>query len=165
MCQKDVLDNAGSYDPNLPHLDMMGVASPSPRSPRFSPSKRVSIASLSSASATEPSSHIQAVVALVWPYSSSTKSLSLLLVEPDIRLRKKKGQVKVSFHGTSAETVAKSQVGIGDTVRLALKGAQWVGSGEDVSTPGKKIEWDLVFRGRANLDVFQKPSSNHNVPV
>lgn len=97
------------------------------------------------------------MVALVWPYSSSTRTLSLLLAEPDIRLRKGKGQVKVIFHGPSAEAVAKGQVGIGDAVKLGLEGAQWIQSSEIVSTPGKKIEWDLVFQGKANLDVFEFP--------
>jgi hypothetical protein len=91
----------------------------------------------------------------VWPYSSSTRALSLLLAEPDVRLRKGKGQVKVTFHGPSAEAVAKGQVGIGDTVQLGLEGAQWIQSSENVSTPGKKVEWDLVFDGRADLDVWK----------
>ena len=45
-------------------------------------------------------------------------------------------------------------MGIGDTVKLGLEGAQWIQSSENVSTPGKKIGWDLVFDGKANLDVF-----------
>lgn len=135
---------------------MTPVASPSPQSPLFSSSTRVPISHLNIEASTGVPSHIHAVVALVWPFSSSTRSLSLLLAEPDIRLRKSKGQVKVRFRETSAEAVARSRLGIGDTVRLALDGAQWVKSGEDVATPGKKIEWDLVFEGRANLDVFLK---------
>ena len=131
---------------------MTAAASTSPQSPRFSASARLLISRLSADRGS--SSHIEAVVALVWPYSSSTRTLSLLLAEPDIRLRKRKGQVKVSFRGASAEAVAKSQVGIGDTIQLALEGAQWIHSTEDVSTPGKKIEWDLVFEGRTKLDVY-----------
>jgi hypothetical protein len=34
---------------------------------------------------------------------TSTKSVSLLLVEPDFRLRGAKGQIKVTFHGRVAE--------------------------------------------------------------
>ena len=78
------------------------------------------------------------------------------MAEPDVRLRKGRGQVKATFYGPSAEAVAKSQVGIGDTVKLGLEGAHWVPSTEDVSTPGMKIEWDLVFDGKANLDVCGK---------
>ncbi|KAJ6110407.1 hypothetical protein N7486_002642 [Penicillium sp. IBT 16267x] len=64
---------------------------------------------------------IEATVTLVWPYSSSTKSFSLLLAEPDFRLRRLHGQVKVIFHGRVAEQVAASNVGIGDNICLALK--------------------------------------------
>src|SRR5271170_6196959 len=132
----------------------MTVLSTSPQNSRFSSSTRVPISQLGLASDAQVAHHIRAVVALVWPYSSSTRALSLLLAEPDVRLRKGKGQVKVSFYGPSAEAVAKGQVGIGDTVKLGLEGAQWIQSSENVSTPGKKIEWDLVFGGKANLDVF-----------
>ena len=89
----------------------------------------------------------------MWPYSSSTQRISLLLAEPDVRLRKSKGQVKVTFHGASAKAVAKSQVGIGDALHLGLEGAHWNNSGDNVSTPGKKIEWDLDYDGRAVLNV------------
>jgi hypothetical protein len=133
----------------------MTVASTSPHSLRFAQSTRVAISSLGPPSDAHPPRHIRAVVALVWPYSSSTRALSLLLAEPDIRLRKGKGQVKVTFHGPSAEAVAKGQVGIGDTVQLGLEGAQWISSSENVSTPGKKIGWDLIFNGRADLDVWE----------
>lgn len=131
----------------------MTVASISPHSSRFAHSTRVAIFDLKPPSDAQSHIHIRAAVVLVWPYSSSTRALSLLLAEPDVRLRKGKGQVKVTFHGRSAEAVAKGQVGIGDTVQLGLEGAQWIQSSEDVSTPGKKIEWDLIFDGIANLDV------------
>jgi hypothetical protein len=38
---------------------------------------------------------------------------------------------------------------------LGLEGAQWIQSSDEVATPGKKIEWDLAFSGKANLDVFE----------
>jgi hypothetical protein len=133
----------------------MTVLSTSPPNSRFSHSTRVPISQLGLASDAQVARHIRAVVALVWPYSSSTRALSLLLAEPDVRLRKSKGQVKVTFHGPSAEAVAKGRIGIGDTVQLGLEGAQWVQSSDEVATPGKKIEWDLAFSGKANLDVFE----------
>ena len=133
----------------------MTVAPVSPRSSRFAQSAPVPISHLTPQSDAQSPRHIRAVVALVWPYSNSTRALSLLLAEPDVRLRKGKGQVKVTFRGPSAEAVAQGHVGIGDTVQLGLEGAQWVQSSEQVSTPGKKIEWDLVFDGRANLDVCE----------
>jgi hypothetical protein len=132
----------------------MTVLSTSPQNSRFSNSTRVPISQLGLASDAQVARHIRAVVALVWPYSSSTRALSLLLAEPDVRLRKRKGQVKVTFYGPSAEAVAKGRIGIGDTVQLGLEGAQWIQSSDEVATPGKKIEWDLAFSGKANLDVF-----------
>jgi hypothetical protein len=151
--QRRLLEDAGIPHPR-PVSHAMTVAPPSPYGLRFAQSPRVAISHLEPPSDAQSPRHIRAVVALVWPYSSSTRALSLLLAEPDIRLRKRKGQVKVTFHGPSAEAVAKGQVGIGDTVQLGLEGAQWVQTNENVSTPGKKIEWDLVFDGRADLDVW-----------
>jgi hypothetical protein len=133
----------------------MTVLSTSPQNSRFSHSTRVAISQLGLASDAQVAHHIKAVVALVWPYSSSTRALSLLLAEPDVRLRKLKGQVKVTFHGPSAEAVAKGRIGIGDMVQLGLEGAQWIQSSDEVATPGKKIEWDLAFSRKANLDVFE----------
>jgi hypothetical protein len=97
---------------------------------------------------------ILATVSLVWPYSSSTKSLSLSLAEPDFRLRRSNGQVKAIFHGRVAEKVAETQVGIGDTVRLALKGADFVGTDAATQTPGRNVAWDLHFDNGVSIEVL-----------
>lgn len=86
---------------------------------------------------------VEAIVTLVWPYSSSTKSFSLLLAEPDFRLRRSRGQVKAIFHGHVAEKVARSQVGIGDTVRLGLKCAVFSVNDTAAQTPGRNVAWDI----------------------
>jgi hypothetical protein len=96
---------------------------------------------------------IFATVSLVWPYSSSTKSFSLSLAEPDFRLRRSNGQVKATFHGRVAEKVAESHVGIGDTVRLALKGADFVGNDTATQTPGRNVAWDLQFDNGVSIEV------------
>lgn len=96
---------------------------------------------------------IFATVSLVWPYSSSTKSFSLSLAEPDFRLRRSNGQVKATFHGRVAEKVAESHVGIGDTVRLALKGADFVGNDTAIQTPGRNVAWDLQFDNGVSIEV------------
>ncbi|KAL2825971.1 hypothetical protein BDW59DRAFT_172077 [Aspergillus cavernicola] len=101
-------------------------------------------------------SSIHSVVTLLWPYSSSTKSLSLLLVEPDFRLRRSNGQVKVLFHGNIAEAVAKSHVGIGDKVYLSLARSRLVKN--DVvaqQTPGKGVSWDVHFDASASLEIWR----------
>lgn len=92
-------------------------------------------------------------VSLVWPYSSSTKSLSLSLAEPDYRLRRSNGQVKAIFHGRVAQKVAESHVGIGDTVRLALKGADFVANDAATQTPGRNIAWDLHLDTGVSVEV------------
>ena len=94
-----------------------------------------------------------ATVALVWPYSSSTKAISLLLAEPDFRLRGAKGQIKVTFHGHLAEKVAASHVGIGDNVCLALKDTKFVGNEGASQTPGRSVAWDAHFENGGSLEV------------
>ncbi|KAF7116330.1 hypothetical protein CNMCM5793_004496 [Aspergillus hiratsukae] len=98
---------------------------------------------------------IHAIVTLVWPYSSSNKSLSLLLAEPDFRLRRNNGQVKVVFHGRAAEAVAKSQVGIGDQVYLGLAGSKFVTSEAVAQTPGKCVPWDVHLDDRVSLEIWR----------
>ncbi|GFG16689.1 dynein heavy chain-like protein PF11_0240 [Aspergillus udagawae] len=98
---------------------------------------------------------IHAIVTLVWPYSSSNKSLSLLLAEPDFRLRRNNGQVKVVFRGRAAESVAKSQVGIGDHVYLGLAGSKFVLSEAVAQTPGKCVPWDVQLDDRVLLEIWR----------
>ena len=95
---------------------------------------------------------IRAVVTLVWPYSSATKTLSLLLSEPDVRLRRANGQVKVIFYDIVAEMVAKSKVGIGDEVALSLNGSRLVNN----ETTGNYVGWDIHFDDRVLLEVLLK---------
>lgn len=111
------------------------------------------IAALSSPEASHSQSYIHGTVVLIWPYSSSNGSVSLLVADRNVHLRRRKGQVKVTFHGRCAKEVASTRVGIGDTVRLALQGSEWVNTGETVSTPGKKIEWDLHYSRKVVLGV------------
>lgn len=99
-------------------------------------------------------SSIRATVTLVWPYSSSTKAFSCLLAEPDFRLRRSNGQVKVVFHGAVAENVAKSQVGIGDGVALSLAGSRLEKNETATQTPGRFVAWDVHLDDRVHLEVF-----------
>ena len=96
---------------------------------------------------------IRGVVTLIWPYSSSKDSLSFLLAEPDFRLRRQKGQIRVTFNGSSAKAVARSGVSSGDGVVLGLMGVQWARDETTLSTPGKGSEWELGFGERAVLRV------------
>ncbi|KAL2846108.1 hypothetical protein BJY01DRAFT_176388 [Aspergillus pseudoustus] len=122
---------------------------------------------------------VHSVITLLWPYSSSTKSLSLLLAEPDFRLRRSNGQVKVVFHGLVAEEVAKTHAGIGDNVYLSLAGSRLVENNPVVQTPGSRSTWELHFDASALLEVwrdskllsvvkvdpFSSPPPSDNIPA
>lgn len=114
---------------------------------------QISIAQLQPSIKTERS-HIFGVVALIWPYSSSQKTISLLLVEPDFRLRRERGQVHVRFFGSSAKALALSSIQIGDEVLLHLDGVEWVKETTTLKTAGKGVEWALQFRDRLVLEVI-----------
>jgi hypothetical protein len=102
----------------------------------------------------EVSNHsFHAVVTLVWPYSSSDRQLSLLVAEPDFRLRHQNGQVKVFFRHTCAEHVARTKVGIGDHVVLALRGARWVENDSAMTNSGRGVHWDLYYERELHLKV------------
>ncbi|KAI9807100.1 MAG: hypothetical protein M1825_005817 [Sarcosagium campestre] len=98
---------------------------------------------------------IHGTISLIWPYSSSTHSITLLLVEPDYRLRRSRGQVQVHFAGPSAKAVAETRVINGDAVTLLLDGVEWTKAQEAsaVTTPGKSVEWELTFTNRVLLQV------------
>lgn len=110
--------------------------------------------------------HIFGTVALIWPYSSSQKTISLLLVEPDFRLRLDRGQVHVRFFGSSAKALAISSIKIGDEVLLNLDGVEWVKEAITLKTAGRGVEWALQFRERLVLEVIGlqagfEPSKRH----
>ncbi len=96
---------------------------------------------------------ITGIVTLIWPYSSSNRTLSLLLVEPDFRLRRHKGQVRVHFTGSSATAVARCGISIGARVHLSLVGVQWAKDESTPRTPGNGVEWELRFGERLALQV------------
>jgi hypothetical protein len=112
-----------------------------------SPKKeQVAIAKLDPSLPNLESSYIKAVVTLIWPYSSSNGTLAVLLAEPDFRLRRSRGQVKVQFVGSSARHVSSAGIGSGDELVLNLAGAEWVKDAAVPSqTPGRGIEWELKF--------------------
>ncbi|KAF2153383.1 hypothetical protein K461DRAFT_267963 [Myriangium duriaei CBS 260.36] len=103
---------------------------------------------------------LKAEVSLLWPYSSSHASCALLLVDPDFRQRHARGEIRVRFKGVVAELLAKAHVGIGDKIKLELKGARWKESdGRALSiTPGKPVEAELLFNHYLHLTVLEDAS-------
>ncbi|KAL4758956.1 uncharacterized protein BDW70DRAFT_151989 [Aspergillus foveolatus] len=112
-------------------------------------------------------SSIHSVVTLLWPYSSSTKILSVLLAEPDFRLRRSNGQVKVFFHGHVAEEVARTHIGIGDIVYLSLTGSKFSKNDANAATqtPGRSVSWDVHFETSAFLEIWRKSKLLSTVKV
>jgi hypothetical protein len=113
----------------------------------------IPIAELSPLLSTPAKKTIRAIVTLIWPYSSSNSSLTVLLAEPDFRLRRSRGQVRVQFLGSTAKTVFETRIGSGDEVVLSLQGSEWVENKSANQTPGRSIEWDLKFTERLLLQV------------
>ena len=98
-------------------------------------------------------SFVAGIVTLIWPYAASKSTFSLLLVDPDFRLRSSRGQVRVHFQGSSAKAVARSDISSGDQLLLSLKGAQWVKDSTAATTPGRGIDWQLQYGERLVLQV------------
>lgn len=113
----------------------------------------IPISQLSPSVLSKESSEIRAVVILTWPYSTITSSVSFLLSEPDFRLRKTRGQVRVQFSGSSGKSVAKSGIASGDRVTLSLEGAEWVQEDSDITIPGNGVEFKLRFTEKLSLQV------------
>lgn len=122
------------------------------KSPNSHDQRQIPISHLQPSVDAEPTS-ITGVVALIWPYSPSNNSFGLLLVEPDFRLRREKGQVRVQFRGSSAGAVARCGISIGDELSLSLVGVIWAKNDDIPKTPGRGIEWELQFEERLVLTV------------
>ncbi|KFY44366.1 hypothetical protein V494_01507 [Pseudogymnoascus sp. VKM F-4513 (FW-928)] len=123
--------------------------------------EQVAIAKLEPTIPNLQSCYFKAVVTLIWPYSSSNKSLSVLLAEPDFLLRRSRGQVKVQFAGSSAKHVFDAGIGSGDELVVSLNGAEWIPeSASAAQTPGRGIEWELKFAERLVLQIRQRESGN-----
>ena len=97
--------------------------------------------------------YITGIVSIVWPYSSHRQSLSILLVNPDFRQRRNKGQVRISFKAASAKAVIKSGLKSSDELKLGLAGAGWREETDPENTPGKSVEWELEYGGRVFLQI------------
>ncbi len=96
---------------------------------------------------------VRGEVTITWPYNSVTKTLAFLLAEPDVRLRRAKGQIRIVLQGPSATAAAESGLGAGDELLLGLAGAQF---SKDVSPgriPGARVDWQLQFDQKLALQV------------
>lgn len=92
-------------------------------------------------------------VTVTWPYSALTKRFAFILAEPDFRLRRDKGLVRIQLNGPSAENVGKWELGSGDEVMVALDGVEWAKDDEPARPPGSRLEWQLKYAGKLVLKV------------
>jgi hypothetical protein len=99
------------------------------------------------------SKSIKGIVTLIWPFSSSSNQAAFLLADPDFRQRYKKGQVRVQVQGAVARALANSHFGIGDEIILSTRGARWVDIEAGVSTPGKGLDSELLFKDEIVAEV------------
>ncbi|KAF8253019.1 hypothetical protein K440DRAFT_643021 [Wilcoxina mikolae CBS 423.85] len=110
------------------------------------PSARLPLASLTPDTVTASSpAFVEGVVQLLWPFSPSSATLSLLVCEEDFRLRNSKGQLRVDFRGASARAVDSKEVQIGDRVQLSLEGAQLEALEKATE---RDVPWTVVFTTR-----------------
>ncbi|KAK4980965.1 hypothetical protein LTR28_010688 [Elasticomyces elasticus] len=109
--------------------------------------EQVPIAELALSLPSQDTKVIKAVVSVIWLYSSSTTKAMVLLAEPDIRLRRDKGQVIVQLFGASAQAFAGFRIRIGDEVLLAPQGVEWLeNAGSEKILRG--VDWVLVYTHR-----------------
>lgn len=85
---------------------------------------RLDLAMLSPEVAQAPNAWIEGTTTLIWPFSASASTFSVILAEPDFRKRMNHGQLKVNFKGPSARAAGK-RIKIGDTVSLSLEGVKF----------------------------------------
>lgn len=108
---------------------------------------------------------VKGIVTLVWPYSSSKKSFSILLVEPDFRLRRNKGQVRITFRKSCAKALARAGIASGDTLLLRLSGCKWTSEDTTLQTPGRSAGWELLFDRQLHLQVQTDSGETSTIQV
>ncbi|KAF7877001.1 uncharacterized protein EAF02_008221 [Botrytis sinoallii] len=95
--------------------------------------------------------------------NSRTGSVAFLLAEPDFRLRRIRGQVRVQFSGSSANAIAKSGITSGDEVDIMLDGVEYVGTEAPSATPGRGVEFELKFTDKLLLQF--RPENSQDVKL
>lgn len=102
-----------------------------------------------------PKRTVRGVVTITWPYNSVKGTFAFILAEPDYRLRRTNGQVRINFTGSSAQAAGESGLSSGDTILLSLDGAEWETeeTKKRQSLPGAGIDWQLKFSEKLLLQV------------
>ncbi|KAK4175737.1 hypothetical protein QBC36DRAFT_301725 [Triangularia setosa] len=101
----------------------------------------------------QPSRAVRGEVGITWPYNSVTKTFAFLLAEPDVRLRRARGQVRIELHGSSAKILSKCGLGAGDELLFCLEGATWAKDTSPGGIPDSRVEWQLQFDEKLVLQI------------
>lgn len=80
-------------------------------------------------------------VVLLWPYSSLSRALTLVLAQPPFHV----DRLAVRCAGASAAALARCRVGIGDSVALSAEGGVWSAAGRPGGAGPGGAEWTLSF--------------------
>ncbi|KAG6175146.1 hypothetical protein E4U51_005979 [Claviceps purpurea] len=113
------------------------------------------IAQLSPDIADAKSRVLDGVVTITWPYSNVTKSIAFILAEHDFLLRRRQGQLRIEFFGTSGKAVADAKIGGGDKVRLSLDGSQLAHCDTTTALPAGSLEWQLKYTHRLHASIYK----------
>ncbi|KAI0910714.1 hypothetical protein F4823DRAFT_637579 [Ustulina deusta] len=107
------------------------------------------------------------VVTITWPYNKVKGTFAFNLAEPDFRLRRNKGQVRIDFTGRAAKAVGDSGLGGNDAVLLSLEGAAWEAEAVDRrrSLPGADIGWRLVFSDSLSLQIKRAETNETDLVI
>lgn len=97
---------------------------------------------------------IRGEVTITWPYSTVTKTFAFLLAEPDVRLRRARGQVRIELRGSSAKAASECGIGAGDELLFSLDGAEWAKDESPGRIPGSRVDWQLRFNEKLALQVW-----------
>ncbi|KAI0106392.1 hypothetical protein GGR51DRAFT_167920 [Nemania sp. FL0031] len=107
------------------------------------------------------------VVTITWPYNKVKGTFAFTLAEPDFRLRRNKGQVRINFTGRAAKVVGDCGLGSNDELLISLAGAAWEAEATNKrrSLPGADIGWKLVFSENLLLRIKRADTSETNLVV
>ncbi|KAK3359704.1 hypothetical protein B0T25DRAFT_106930 [Lasiosphaeria hispida] len=119
------------------------------------------IAQLNPDLADQASRVVRGEVTITWPYNRVKNTIAFLLAEPDVRLRRAKGQVRIELHGPSAKAIADCGLGGGDEVLFSLDSVEYAKDESPGRIPGARLDWQLQF---TNKLILQAKLGDSNEP-
>ncbi len=117
------------------------------------------IAQLNPGLSGQASRAVRGEITITWPYNSFANTLAFILAEPDVLIRRMKGQVRVQLRGSSAKAVADTGCGGGDELLISLDGVEWAKDESPGRIPGARTDWQLQFSEKLTLQVLANRTS------